>query len=206
MDIEEELHRGFERRETEEAERLKVGGRELQIEWCRSEIASRTKIYKYQFKDKQLGDVIVDGFTWHLLEPMVRRDAENIEAAISLSSRNKKFYRALCDAVAFLRKYKLEVPRQVEEFVLDVATGALTVREKTGRPSATSHQWAVCNCIDFLNYRLGVTISEAIEILAEATEREFATIEEYWKKKHKAGGWHGRRMMASEMKEGGGDN
>lgn len=195
MSIDENIAREICGRDAREAERLRAGGRALQIEWCRNEIAKRTEIHKFKFKDKVLGDEVIDGFTWFLLEPMVTGDTENIEASISLSRENRQYYRGLRDAVAFLRKYKLAVPRQIEEFLLDVVTGAFTVREKTGRPNATNYKWAVCNCIDFLNVRVGVTISDATDILAEATGKAFATIEEYWKDKRKEGEWRSRRDM-----------
>ncbi|SDF54457.1 hypothetical protein PUH89_06205 [Rhodobacter capsulatus] len=195
MDIEKALYQEINDRDTIEAERLKAGGRALQVEWCRNEIAKRTEIHKFKFVDKVLGDEVIDGFTWFVLKPMLTGDTENIEASISLSRENQRYYRGLRDAVAFLRKHKREVPRQVEEFLLDVVTGAFTVREKTGRPNATNYKWAVCNCIDFLNVRVGVTISDATEILVEATGKAFATIEEYWKDKRKEREWRSRRDM-----------
>ena len=183
MDISVALRHEIETQEGITAERLRAKGRAGQVEWCKNEITQRTKVQKFRFKDKQIGEESIDGPTWSMIRWMTGRYEEGIDKVVSYAKESKPYYRVVCGAVAQLRKNKLDVPRQVEELILDVATGIIRVKGQGGRPKADDYRWAVCNCIDFLNYRLGVRINDAIEMLAEATGKEFATIEEYWKKK-----------------------
>lgn len=159
----------------------------------------KSRIFGHMFKDVRWGGFKISGPTWFMLKSIQHGDDDDVHAIISLTSNSKKNYRHVLEAVTLLRKQRLAIPRKVEELILDVATGAIRIKDPTGRRGETALKWAVCDCIDFLSFRLGMSIDSAITLLAVATEKEFLTIEEYWKKKHKEGGWPGRRIKTLDL-------
>lgn len=197
----EALYSEYEGQEVSAAERFKSCKSEARIEWCKRYLEERLGIVGVVFKDVRWGGFKISGPTWFILKSMQYGDDDDVNAIIFLAGNSKKNYRHVLEAAALLRKQRLAIPRKVEDLILDVATGAIKIKDPTGRRSETAFKWAVCDCIDFLSFRLGMSIDSAMTLLAAATEREFATIAEYWKKKHKQGGWPGRRIRCRILSE-----